>query len=230
MRATRLRPDLKILVMSATLDAERLSGFLDGAPVIAAPGRVFPVTTVYGARPTATALAEPMARAIGTALREQAGSVLAFLPGEGEIRRTAALLEEAKLAGETDIMPLYGAMPAEAQDAAIKPSAAGRRKVVLATTIAETSLTIDGISAVVDCGYKRRPRFDPASGMTRLETVRVSLAAAEQRRGRAGTAWAGHLLSLVAGGRRPGARRHSIRRKFSKPISRHWRWNWRPGV
>jgi ATP-dependent helicase HrpB len=181
-----LRPDLKILVMSATLDAERLSNFLDGAPVIAVPGRVFPVTTVYGTRPTATALAEPMFRAIGTALRDQPGSVLAFLPGEGEIRRTATLLEEAKLPGHANIMPLYGAMPAEAQDAAIRPSAPGRRKVVLATTIAETSLTIDGISAVVDCGYKRRPRFDPATGMTRLETVRVSLAAAEQRRGRAG--------------------------------------------
>ena len=181
-----LRPDLKILVMSATLDAGRLSAFLGDAPVISAPGRVFPVATHYGTRPPAKGLAEPMARSITTALREQEGSVLAFLPGEGEIRHTAALLSEAKLPGDTDIMPLYGAMPAEAQDDAIRPSPAGRRKVVLATTIAETSLTIDGISAVIDCGYKRKPRFDPASGMTRLETVRVSLAAAEQRRGRAG--------------------------------------------
>lgn len=181
-----LRPDLKILVMSATLDATRLSDFLDGAPVVTAPGRVFPVATQYGARAMAKALAEPMTRVIGTAVREQKGSVLAFLPGEGEIRRVAAMLADASLPEGTDIMPLYGAMPAEAQDEAIRPSPEGRRKVVLATTIAETSLTIDGISAVVDCGYKRKPSFDPASGMTRLDTVRVSLAAAEQRRGRAG--------------------------------------------
>lgn len=181
-----LRPDLKILVMSATLDSARLSEFLRNAPVVKASGRVFPVKTIHGARAMAKALAEPMARIIGTALRDQAGSVLAFLPGEGEIRRTAALLADASLPAGTDIMPLYGAMPAEAQDEAIRPSPQGRRKVVLATTIAETSLTIDGISAVVDCGYKRKPSFDPASGMTRLETVRVSLAAAEQRRGRAG--------------------------------------------
>lgn len=181
-----LRPDLKILVMSATLDSTRLSEFLGCAPVVKAPGRVFPVTTLYGARAMAKALAEPMARQIATVLREQTGSVLAFLPGESEIRRTASLLADASLPMGTDIMPLYGAMPAEAQDEAIRPSPEGRRKVVLATTIAETSLTIDGISAVVDCGYKRKPSFDPASGMTRLETVRVSLAAAEQRRGRAG--------------------------------------------
>ena len=115
-----------------------------------APGRVFPVTTQYGARAMAKALAEPMTRMIDTALREQAGSVLAFLPGEGEIRRVAAMLADASLPDGTDIMPLYGAMPAEAQDEAIRPSSQGRRKVVLATTIAETSLTIDGISAVVD--------------------------------------------------------------------------------
>ncbi|MBL8908129.1 MAG: ATP-dependent helicase HrpB [Rhizobiales bacterium] len=181
-----LRPDLKMLVMSATLDSARLSEFLGGAPVVDAPGRIFPVETIYGARAVAKALAEPVARAIAAALREQTGSVLAFLPGEGEIRRTAALLAEASLPAGTDIMPLYGAMSAEAQDEAIRASPEGRRKVVLATTIAETSLTIDGISAVVDCGYKRKPSFDPANGMTRLETVRVSLAAAEQRRGRAG--------------------------------------------
>ncbi len=144
------------------------------------------MTTIYGTRAIAKFLAEPMVKTIAAALREHPGSVLAFLPGEGEIRRTAALLADASLPAGTDIMPLYGAMPAEAQDEAIRPSAEGRRKVVLATTIAETSLTIDGISAVVDCGYKRKPRFDPASGMTRLDTVRVSLAAAEQRRGRAG--------------------------------------------
>jgi ATP-dependent helicase HrpB len=181
-----LRPDLKILVMSATLDSERLSRHLGGAPVISAPGRVFPVTTRYSERATRKTVVAAMARAIAASLREALGSVLAFLPGEGEIRRTATLLSEMRLPTDVTVMPLYGAMPLAEQERAIRAMPAGIRKVVLATTIAETSLTIDGIDIVIDGGFKRVPRFDPATGMTRLDTVRVSQASADQRRGRAG--------------------------------------------
>jgi ATP-dependent helicase HrpB len=180
-----LRSDLKVLIMSATLDDQRLSAHLGGAPVITAKGRMFPVETRYGAKATRQTVAEDVAKAVLTALAEQPGSVLAFLPGEAEIRRCAQALEPAVPAGTT-VHPLYGAMGFAEQDAALKPAPAGTRKVVLATTIAETSLTIEGIATVIDSGLKRVPRFDPASGMTSLETVRVSAAAAEQRCGRAG--------------------------------------------
>jgi ATP-dependent helicase HrpB len=181
-----LRDDLKILVMSATLDAERLSAHLGEAPVISTPGRVYPVETRYGERASRQMLAADVARAITRALNEAEGSLLVFLPGEAEIKRTAEALSQMKLGANVRIMPLYGAMPFEEQDAAISPAPPGVRKIVLATTIAETSLTIDGIGIVIDCGLKRVPRFDPATGLTSLETVRVSLASADQRRGRAG--------------------------------------------
>jgi len=177
-----LRDDLRILVMSATLDTAKLSGHLGGAPVISSPGRVFPVETRYGNRIDLRSLVPDTARAIRRALGEAAGSLLVFLPGEGEIRRLAD--EISGLPAE--VMPLYGAMPFEAQDRAIQPAAPGKRKIVLATTIAETSLTIEGIGIVIDTGYRRRPHFDPGSGMTALETIRVSQASADQRRGRAG--------------------------------------------
>lgn len=181
-----LRDDLRILVMSATLDAARVAARLGDAPVIDAPGRVFPVETRYLDKAQRQTLAADTVRAVHRALDETGESILVFLPGEGEIRRTDDLLAASRLPAGTVVRPLYGAMGFAEQDRAIRPSPAGERKIVLATTIAETSLTIDGIGAVIDAGFKRVPRFDPASGMTALETVRVSLAAADQRRGRAG--------------------------------------------
>lgn len=181
-----LRDDLKILVMSATLDAARVAAHLGNAPLIDAPGRVFPVETRYLEKAQRQTISADAARAVQRALGETEKSILVFLPGEAEIRRTEEGLVAAGLPSGTVVRPLYGAMSFAEQDAAIRPSPPGERKVVLATTIAETSLTIDGIGAVIDTGYKRVPRFDPASGMTALETVRVSLASADQRRGRAG--------------------------------------------
>ena len=181
-----LRDDLKILVMSATLDAARVSAHLGNAPVIDAPGRVYPVETRYLDKAQRQTISADAARAVFRALDETDQSILVFLPGEAEIRRTEGDLNASSLPKGTMVRPLYGAMSFAEQDAAIRPSPPGERKIVLATTIAETSLTIDGIGAVIDTGFKRSPRFDPASGMTALETVRVSLASADQRRGRAG--------------------------------------------
>ena len=181
-----LRDNLKILVMSATLDAGRVSAHLGQAPVIDAPGRVFPVETRYLDKAQRQTIAADASRAVHRALDETEKSILVFLPGEAEIRRAQDMLNTSGLPKNTVVRPLYGAMGFAEQDQAIKPSPAGERKIVLATTIAETSLTIDGIGAVIDTGFKRVPRFDPASGMTALETVRVSLASADQRRGRAG--------------------------------------------
>ena len=180
-----LRPDLKILVMSATLDVQALRAQLRDAVEIQSQGRMFPVETRYLGKATRQTIVQDATKAVLKAAREVKGSVLVFLPGESEIRRVAAELENASLPN-TAIRPLYGAMPLTEQDQAIRSSPTGTRKIVLATTIAETSLTIDGIEAVVDTGLKRAPRFDPASGMTGLETVRVSAASAEQRKGRAG--------------------------------------------
>ena len=181
-----LRDDLKILVMSATLDAARVSAHLGDAPIIAAPGRVYPVATRYLDKAQRQSIASDALRAVHRALDETDKSILVFLPGEAEIRRAQDMLKASGLPKGCIVRSLYGAMSFADQDAAIRPSPAGERKIVLATTIAETSLTIDGIGAVIDTGFKRVPRFDPASGMTALETVRVSLASADQRRGRAG--------------------------------------------
>ena len=180
-----LRPDLKVLVMSATLDVETLRAQLADAPLIKSQGRMFPVETRYLEKATRKTIVQDATRAVLKVAREVKGSLLVFLPGEGEIRRVATELEKEELPNTT-IRPLYGAMPLAEQDQAIRPSPAGTRKIVLATTIAETSLTIDGVEAVIDTGLKRAPRFNPASGMTGLETVRVSAASAEQRKGRAG--------------------------------------------
>jgi len=183
---TVLREDLRLLVMSATIDGARIAGLLGDAPVIESQGRAFAVDTRYlGGNPTQR-LEEQIARAVQKALVEETGSILVFLPGQGEIRRTEILLRERVTNPSVDIAPLYGAMEGRDQDLAIEPAVPGRRKVVLATSIAETSLTIEGVRVVIDCGQSRVPRFDPASGLTRLETVRVALAAADQRRGRAG--------------------------------------------
>jgi ATP-dependent RNA helicase HrpB len=181
-----LRGDLKILVMSATLDEARLSKHLGDAPVISAPGRTFSVETRYGERSERAMLTRDMARAIRGNLAEARGGILAFLPGEAEIRRTEEALSGTPLPADVKVMPLYGALALAEQDAVLRPASDGTRKVVLATTIAETSLTIDGIDLVIDSGLKRSPRFDPSSGMTALVTVRVSQASADQRRGRAG--------------------------------------------
>ncbi len=181
-----LREDLRLLVMSATLDAGRLSRHLGGAEIIETAGRVFPVETRYLAKAARNTISADACKAVQQALRETRESILVFLPGESEIRRTADMLSAANLPGTVLVRPLYGAMGFAEQDAALQPPPAGFRKIVLATTIAETSLTIEGIGAVIDTGFKRSPRFDPASGMTSLETIRVSLASADQRRGRAG--------------------------------------------
>ena len=191
-----LREDLRILVMSATLDTETLAAHLGHAPVISASGRMFPVGVTHLDRPTRFTLIDDTVKAVQRALREVKGSLLVFLPGESEIRRVEQALLSSDLSPEVDIRPLYGAMALAAQDDAIQPAPAGRRKIVLATTIAETSLTIEGIGAVIDTGLKRAPRFDPASGMTSLETVRVSQASAEQRKGRAGRVGPGHCYRL----------------------------------
>jgi ATP-dependent helicase HrpB len=180
------RPDLKILVMSATLDDQAVATLLGDAPVIACGHRPFPVETRYLEKPPGDDITREMASLIRRALDEESGSILAFLPGEGEIRRTAAALEASALTRDVVIAPLFGALSHEDQQRAVDPAPPGIRKIVLATTIAETSLTIEGVRVVVDCGYKRAPRFDPRRGMTQLATVRVSRAAAEQRRGRAG--------------------------------------------
>ncbi len=181
-----LRDDLKLIVMSATLDIAGVSRLLDGAPVIEAQGRAFPVETLYLGRNPVERIEDATARAVLTALADQSGSVLAFLPGQGEIHRTVQKINERLRDGSVDVVALYGALDKETQERAIEPAPAGRRKVVLATSVAETSLTIQGVRVVVDCGLSRVPRFEPSSGLTRLATVRVSRSSAEQRRGRAG--------------------------------------------
>ena len=190
-----LRPDLRLLVMSATLDGARVSKLLSGAPVIESEGRSFPVEIRNQERAPGEPVEDAMARAIRDALADEQGSVLAFLPGQREIERTAGRLE-GRVGADTDIVPLYGMLDGKAQDAAIRPSPAGRRKVVLATSIAETSITIDGVRVVVDSGLSRLPKYEPASGLTRLETVRVSKASADQRAGRAGRTQEGVAIRL----------------------------------
>ncbi len=190
-----LRPDLRLLVMSATLDGARVASLLGDAPVIESEGRSFPVETRYRERPAQEPIEDAMARAIREVLAEEGGSVLAFLPGQREIERTAERLAD-RLPKDVDITPLYGGLEGKAQDAAIRPPAMGRRKVVLATAIAETSVTIDGVRVVIDSGLSRLPKFEPATGLTRLETVRVSRASADQRAGRAGRTAPGIALRL----------------------------------
>jgi ATP-dependent helicase HrpB len=183
---TGLREDLRILVMSATLDGARVAKLLGDAAVIASEGRAYPVETRYIGRKPDAPLERQMADAITMALRADPGSVLAFLPGAAEIRRTQNFLSERIHDASIEIVPLFGALDAAVQDRAIQPAPKGQRKVVLATSIAETSLTIEGVRIVVDSGVARVPRYEPDIGLTRLETVRASRAAVDQRRGRAG--------------------------------------------
>src|SRR5664280_144543 len=181
-----LREDLKLLVMSATLDGARVAALLDNAPVVKSEGRAFAVETRYLGRDQRAPIERQIVDAAQRALRADAGSLLVFLPGAAEIRRTETQLKERVADKNVDIVALYGALDAREQDRAISPAPAGRRKVVLATSIAETSLTIEGVRVVIDSGLSRVPRYEPDVGLTRLETVRVSRAAADQRRGRAG--------------------------------------------
>ncbi|GGI32869.1 ATP-dependent helicase HrpB [Bradyrhizobium guangdongense] len=183
---TGLREGLRILVMSATLDGARVAKLLGDAPVVESAGRAFPVETRYLGRKADAPIERQMADAIASALRADSGSVLAFLPGAAEIRRTQNFLSERVQDASTEIVPLFGALDAAVQDRAISPAPKGMRKVVLATSIAETSLTIEGVRIVVDSGLARVPRYEPDIGLTRLETVRASRAAVDQRRGRAG--------------------------------------------
>ncbi len=189
-----LREDLRLVVMSATLDAEPVARLMNNAPVLTSAGRSYPVAIHY-VPPRQGQWEGHLAALIPQLMREESGSVLVFLPGAGEIRRLESALQ-GQLGSEVRVAPLYGDLSCEAQDLAIQPAPAGRRKVVLATSIAETSLTIEGIRLVVDAGLQRVPMFDPVSGLSRLQTVRVSQAAAEQRRGRAGRIEAGVCYRL----------------------------------
>ena len=193
--AAGLRDDLRLVVMSATLDGARVAALLEGAPVIESRGRAFPVEIRHQPRETGQPVEDAMAGAIRRAAGSETGSVLAFLPGQREIMRTAERLEGA-VPANTDIVPLFGAMDGKAQDMAIRPAPQGRRKIVLATSIAETSITIDGVRIVIDSGLSRQPVFEPATGITRLETVKVSRAAADQRAGRAGRTEPGIAIRL----------------------------------
>jgi ATP-dependent helicase HrpB len=190
-----LRDDLKVLVMSATLDGAAVSRLLGNVPIVTSEGRSYPVDVRYVPTANDARIADVLSAAVLDALDKESGDVLAFLPGAWEIRRAQEQIAARAGAG-VDVMPLYGDLPWEAQDKAIRPSVAGRRKVVLATPIAETSLTIDGVRVVVDAGYARVPQFDPGSGLSRLVTQRISRASAEQRAGRAGRTAPGVCLRL----------------------------------
>lgn len=187
-----VREDLKLLAMSATLNGSAVATLLDNAPLVSSSGRAFPVATQYRTRPHARMprfdadICKELAPVIVRALESDPGDMLVFLPGQGEIRRLQRLLENEPLPSAYDVHALYGDLSPAEQDRAIAPSTAGRRKIVLATNIAETSLTIEGVCIVVDSGLERRSRFDPASGMSKLDTVRISRASADQRQGRAG--------------------------------------------
>ncbi|UYQ71711.1 ATP-dependent helicase HrpB [Pelagibacterium flavum] len=183
--ATALRENLRILVMSATLDGAAVATLLGDAPVIESQGRAFPVDTRHIIPDANARIEQTVTAATRRALAEETGSVLIFLPGQAEIRRTAEALG-AIVGPDTDIAPLYGQLTPAEQDRAIQPAPTGRRKIVLATAIAQTSLTIEGVRIVIDSGLSRLPVYEPNTGLTRLETRRVSRASADQRRGRAG--------------------------------------------
>ncbi|KPK39766.1 MAG: hypothetical protein AMJ69_04710 [Gammaproteobacteria bacterium SG8_47] len=203
-----LRDDLRILVMSATLDGAAVARLLDDAPIITSSGRRYPVDVRYLARDPDGSLAHAVTRAVSAALEQHEGDVLVFLPGAFEIRRTQQRLE-ARVGNNVDVLPLYGDLPWEAQQRAIRPGRA-RRRVVLATPIAETSLTIEGVRVVVDAGYVRVPQFDPRSGLTRLVTQRISRASSDQRAGRAGRTAPGICYRLWSENTQRGLIAHAI--------------------
>lgn len=193
-----IRPDLKILIMSATLDTGAISSVLNNAPVISSKGRQFPVTVKYLHPDKDDTLAQAVTKTIVRALREQQGDILTFLPGSGDIHRVQSLLEQQAI--EAIVCPLYGDLPFKKQQEAILRHPTGSRKIVLSTSIAETSLTIEGVTTVVDSGYSRTPKFDPRSGLTRLETIRITKDAADQRAGRAGRLGPGTCYRLWSEG------------------------------
>jgi len=193
-----LRNDLRILIMSATLDGAKLSSLLNNAPILTSEGRQYPVSIQYINSDEKIYLHLRMANAIKKALRENKGDILAFLPGAGEILRTQQILEEEN--SEISVQPLYGDLSQQKQQEAILPHPQGKRKVVLATSIAETSLTIEGITVVIDSGYSRSPRYDIQTGLTRLETIKVTKDAADQRAGRAGRLGPGTCYRLWSEG------------------------------
>lgn len=190
-----LRPDLKIVVMSATLDVERILDLLDQKHAVVSEGRSFPVDVRYRDRSGDERIEDAVTSAILSALSNEPGSILAFLPGQAEIRRVAERLD-GRVAADVMVTPLYGNLSQTEQDAAIRPAAAGKRKVVLSTSIAETSITIDGVRVVIDSGFQRLPVHEASTGITRLETVRVSRASADQRAGRAGRTEPGVAVRL----------------------------------
>ncbi|RYD46181.1 MAG: ATP-dependent helicase HrpB, partial [Sphingomonadales bacterium] len=190
-----LREDLRILVMSATLDVERVAGLLSDPPVIVSEGRGHPIEIRHQDRPSGERIEDTVSRAIIEAHRSETGSILAFLPGQAEILRTAERLQ-GRFGPETRVVPLYGNLSQRDQDLAIRPCPAGQRKIVLATSIAETSITIDGVRLVIDSGLQRLPVFEASTGITRLETVRASRASADQRAGRAGRTEPGIAIRL----------------------------------
>jgi ATP-dependent helicase HrpB len=192
--AVALRPDLRILVMSATLDTEAVSMLLGGARVVQGKGRTYPVDMIYAQRRCSDPVDTTVA-GVKTALSEQTGDVLAFLPGAGEIHRARDRLESA-LSGKVEVLPLHGNLPTTEQDRALRPNKGDITRVVLATDIAETSVTIEGVTTVVDSGVTRKPRFDPGTGLTRLVTEPVSRASADQRAGRAGRTGPGTCYRL----------------------------------
>ena len=200
----QVKEDLRLLVMSATLDTSAIAGLLGGVPVITGEGRSHEVRVEYLSRPATGRIGETTAAGIRRVVAEQPGDVLVFLPGTGEIREVRRLLDDEPACRGMLISPLFGDLSQEEQDRAILPDPAGRRRVILATSIAETSLTIEGIGCVVDSGWSRRPRFEPASGLSRLTTVRVSRAAARQRAGRAGRLGPGYCLRLWTRGEHHG--------------------------
>lgn len=203
-----LREDLRLLVMSATLDVDRVQALLGGSPVIQSSGRSFPIDIRHAERDQGERVEDAVTRTIQRMHEQEAGSILVFLPGQGEITRVAERLTN-RLPSSTRIMPLYGNLSPADQRAAIEPARDGERKVVLATSIAETSITIDGVRIVIDSGLQRIPVFEPATGITRLETVRVSRAAADQRAGRAGRTEPGIAVRLWHAGQTAALPAHS---------------------
>jgi ATP-dependent helicase HrpB len=210
-----LREDLELLVASATLDGWRVARLLGGqdlpAPVVTAEGRTYPVDVEHRPRPPADALPEAVAATVVEVVVDTDGHVLVFLPGAAEIRRTRQVLAERSLPGDTRVLALHGSLSAAAQDAALAPAPPGVRKVVLATDLAESSVTIVGVTAVVDAGRSREPRFDPATGMSGLVTVAASRASADQRAGRAGRTGPGRCIRLWP------AREHAVRDAHPRP-------------
>ena len=181
-----IREDLRLLVMSATLDCEKVAQLLDKAPIISCDGQSYPVDTHYLDKPCSTSAEQMVVQTVKRALSDHSGNILVFLPGIAEIRRVERGLHPMNLGLHVHVVPLYGNLSQQDQDRAIQPPPQGQRKIVLATNIAETSLTIEGIRLVIDMGYARVAKFDPRSGMSRLETIKVSRDSADQRQGRAG--------------------------------------------